>query len=412
MCPEKNDKLMNPEQILARMKKILVITSGGDCPGMNQAVMSIVRTAMRYGVTVLGAVGGYAGIALAEEKPNEKYLGLDLIELDLKTVLPFQDQPGTFLGTARCEEFKDDPSIRKRAAELLKRVGVDGVIIIGGDGSYQGANYLCQLGVPCIGIPGTIDNDMGYTEKTLGFDTAVSNCIDALRAVRATSCSHSRAHLIETMGRKSGNIAAAVAASAADIVMVPEKQREIDELAETLKRLAADGNTCPVIVAAEGCWKEWDKLLDYDVAGDLNPEEKAKKNAAIAKAAQETDPEKKKQLEMDAKQLEITPEGTAMKAEYFARILEKKSGVPVRHTVVGYTQRGAVPVASDCLFANMAGIMAVQLLLEDRPEDEKKVAIGIRNGELFTMPFAEVVELNGKLNQKMYEAALLKEARP
>ena len=154
------------------MRKIGVLTSGGDAPGMNAAVMSIARSAAAYGMPLIGIKHGYNGLLRKSTSIKD-----DLQELYLDTVLDIADQPGTYLRTARCEEFKD-PKWREIAVQTLKAMEIDGLVVIGGDGSFQGAMRLCELGIPCIGIPGTIDNDLAYTEMTLGYETAVQVCTE------------------------------------------------------------------------------------------------------------------------------------------------------------------------------------------------------------------------------------------
>ena len=183
------------------MPNIAVLTSGGDSPGMNAAVMSVARNAAHFHLPLIGVKRGYNG--LLGKSADEKD---DLIKLDLDTVLDIADLPGTYLRTARCTEFMD-PAMREKAARKLKEMEVLGLVVIGGDGSFQGAMRLCELGIPCIGIPGTIDNDLPYTVRTLGYDTAVNVCVDAVRAIRATSRSHDRPHVVEVMGRHYGDIA-------------------------------------------------------------------------------------------------------------------------------------------------------------------------------------------------------------
>ena len=163
------------------IRKIGILTSGGDSPGMNAAVVSVARCAAMNGIQLMGIKRGYNGLLGLSKNPED-----DICALDLETVLDIADQRGTFLRTARCVEFKQ-PEVRRQAAENLRQLGIDALVVIGGDGSFTGAMYLCELGIPCVGIPGTIDNDLGYTEATLGYDTAVNVCVEAVRSIRATS---------------------------------------------------------------------------------------------------------------------------------------------------------------------------------------------------------------------------------
>ena len=168
------------------MRRIGVLTSGGDAPGMNAAVMAVAKAARYHNMELIGIKRGYNGTLLRSDNPAD-----DMTELDLDTVLDIADRPGTYLRTARCLDFLK-PEMQQRAANNIREMGIEGVVVIGGDGSYKGALALCRLGIPCVGIPGTIDNDLNYTEMTLGYDTAVNSCVDDIRALRATSRSHDR----------------------------------------------------------------------------------------------------------------------------------------------------------------------------------------------------------------------------
>ena len=344
------------------MSNIAVLTSGGDSPGMNAAVMSIARNAALCGMPLLGVKRGYNGLLGRSERPED-----DFVRLDLDTVLDIADLPGTYLRTARCNEFLK-PEVRAKAAELLKKMDVSGLVVIGGNGSFMGAHYLCELGIPCIGIPGTIDNDLAYTEMTLGFDTAVNNCVDVVRAIRATSRSHDRPHVVEVMGRNSGNIAlATAAATGAEIVVVPEVKWSVDGVAAALNRQIAMGNTRATVVVAEGCWQS---MKPFDVVGFLRPYGK----------------------EMY--------DGEPMTAYRFASVLKRKCGMAeVRHTVVGYTQRGASPTARDSIFAFEAGAMAVRLLRDGISNQ----VIGVKNGRTFYMPIDEALEKHNHFDKKLFK---------
>lgn len=197
------------------MRRIGVLTSGGDSPGMNAAVMAVAKSARYYGMSLIGIKRGYNGTLCKSHHIED-----DMVELDLDTILDIADQPGTYLRTARCLDFLR-PEMRVHAANNIREMGIEGIVVIGGDGSYHGAMGLCELGIPCVGIPGTIDNDLAYTEMTLGYDTAVNSCIDDIRSIRATSRSHDRPGVVEVMGRHCGDIALkAAAGSGAEICLV------------------------------------------------------------------------------------------------------------------------------------------------------------------------------------------------
>ena len=231
------------------MRKIGVLTSGGDSPGMNAAVNSIARSAALYGIPLIGIKRGYNGLLRKSTNIRD-----DLQELHLETVLDIADEAGTYLRTARCDEFRE-LKYRELAVRTLRAMEIDGLVVVGGDGSFAGAKCLCEMGVPCIGIPGTIDNDLAYSEMTLGFDTAVNVCVDCVRKIRATSRSHDRPHVVEVMGRHCGDIALTTAVSTgSEIVVVPEVPWSVEEVAEKLDRQLAKGNTRATIVLAEGCY--------------------------------------------------------------------------------------------------------------------------------------------------------------
>lgn len=343
------------------MSNIAILTSGGDSPGMNAAVMSVARNAAYYGIPLIGIKHGYNGLLGRGAKAED-----DFIRLDLDTVLDIADMPGTYLRTARCREFLD-PAVREKAAKTLRDLDVSGLVVIGGDGSFQGAMHLCKLGIPCIGIPGTIDNDLAYTEITLGYDTAVNVCVDAVRAIRATSRSHDRPHVVEVMGRDCGDIALSTAvATGAEICVVPEVKWKVDQIAAQLNRQIAQGNTRATVVVAEGCWRS---MAPFDVYKFLAPYGK-----------------------------EGYP-GEPMDAERFASVLKRKCGnAEVRHTVIGYTQRGHAPTAKDSTFAFEAGAMAVQLLHQQIGNQ----VIGVKNGRTFHMPIEKALAEKRRFNKKLF----------
>ena len=228
------------------IRKIGILTSGGDSPGMNAAVVSVARCAAAHDIQLMGIKRGYNGLLGLSENPED-----DIAALDLETVLDIADQRGTFLRTARCDEFKK-PEVQRQCADNLRKIGIDALVVIGGDGSFNGAMHLCELGIPCVGIPGTIDNDLGYTEATLGYDTAVNVCVEAVRSIRATSRSHDRPAVVQVMGRNSGDIAMKTAmATGAEMVVVPEMDWDVDVLAARLNGLIAKGNTRATLVIGE-----------------------------------------------------------------------------------------------------------------------------------------------------------------
>ena len=343
------------------IRKIGILTSGGDSPGMNAAVVSVARCAAMNGIQLMGIKRGYNGLLGLSKNPED-----DICALDLETVLDIADQRGTFLRTARCVEFKQ-PEVRRQAAENLRQLGIDALVVIGGDGSFTGAMYLCELGIPCVGIPGTIDNDLGYTEATLGYDTAVNVCVEAVRSIRATSRSHDRPHVVQVMGRNCGDIAMKTAmATGAEMLIVPEVEWDVDEVAARLNRLIEQGNTRATLVISEHCW---DNMKPFDWRKFLNDNGKT-----------------------------VYP-GEPISAEYLASILKRKcGGAEVRSTVIGYTQRGAQPTAQDSAFAFEAGYQAVQLLNRGIANQ----AIGIRHGRVFNMPIIDALSMKKTFDREMY----------
>ena len=343
------------------IRKIGILTSGGDSPGMNAAVVSVARCAAMNGIQLMGIKRGYNGLLGLSKNPED-----DICALDLETVLDIADQRGTFLRTARCVEFKQ-PEVRRQAAENLRQLGIDALVVIGGDGSFTGAMYLCELGIPCVGIPGTIDNDLGYTEATLGYDTAVNVCVEAVRSIRATSRSHDRPHVVQVMGRNCGDIAMETAmATGAEMLIVPEVEWDVDEVAARLNCLIEQGNTRATLVISEHCW---DNMKPFDWRKVLNDNGKT-----------------------------VYP-GEPISAEYLASILKRKcGGAEVRSTVIGYTQRGAQPTAQDSAFAFEAGHQAVQLLNRGIANQ----AIGIRHGRVFNMPIIDALSMKKTFDREMY----------
>lgn len=419
------------------MRKIAVLTSGGDAPGMNSAVVAVARTAAHYGMPLIGIHRGYNGIIHYEPRLMEaleakmravvtdpaeealvekifsavrartsvalpdmrsllrKYRGQfslfenfsdfiaeypvfkkDLVSLDLDTQLDIQARPGTHLHTARCLEFKD-PANQMLAALTLTAIGVEGVVVVGGDGSFNGASKLCSFGMPCIGIPGTIDNDLTYTDMTLGFDTATNVCLRSAREVRATSRSHDRPHVMEVMGRNCGDIALRTAIAAhAEVCLVPEVPWSVEDVARRLQNALDMGDSSALIVIAEGAY---DAMADFDIYSLLMPQ---------GKQSFPGEPMTANRLASCLKYLCTDADGH--RAE-------------VRATVVGYTQRGDSPTTFDAVFAFEAGNMAVKLLLEGK----ENLVIGIKQNQMFSMPISQALEMQrdikGHFNRVLYD---------
>ncbi|MCM0081653.1 6-phosphofructokinase [Geomonas sp. Red32] len=276
------------------MKKIGILTSGGDCSGMNAAIRAATRTALGHGVEVIGFRKGYAGLL----KP-------DFLEMGTKEVAGILHRGGTFLQSARSEEFRT-PLGREKAVRHLEEMGIGGLVIIGGDGSLNGALALHRMGVPVIGIPASIDNDIPFTDMALGVDTALNNILYAIDCIKDTASSHDRAFVIEVMGRNSGYLAATSAiASGAEYAIVPEVECDLADLCEQLRHRWEEGRSNAIIVLAEG----------------------------------------------------------AGKAQNIADTIKDVIGFETRVTVLGHYQRGGAPSVFDRLLGSRLGHAAVELLL-------------------------------------------------
>ena len=344
------------------MANLAILTSGGDSPGMNAAISTVARCAAQRGLGLIGLRHGFNGLTHWSDLSDEDY-----VLLGPETGLDIADSPGTFLKTGQSPALIFNGSL-ERAVERLRGLDVSGLVVIGGEGSLAKACRLADAGVPCVGIPGTIANDLAYTEATLGYDTAVNVCADVVSAIRATSRSHDRPHVVEVMGWQSGDIALLTAASTgSEIVLVPEVTWSVDEVADRLSAHLARGNTRATVVVAEGCW---DSMRPFDVYAFLKPYGKH------------------------------VYEGEPMTANRLASVLKRKcGGAEVRSTVVGYTQRGWSPTARDFSFAFEAGYMAVELL----SNGEKNEVIGLSNGRTFHMPIDKALSTHRSFNYTLYD---------
>ena len=318
-----------------QMKTIAVLTSGGDAPGMNAAIRAVVRTAIAKGLTVKGIERGYAGL-----------LNEEIIDMDAKSVSDIIQRGGTILGTARCLEFKN-PEVQKVGADICRKHGIDGLVVIGGDGSYRGAQALTRNGINAIGLPGTIDLDIACTDYTIGFDTAVNTAMEAIDKVRDTSTSHERCSVIEVMGRNAGYIAlwCGIADGAEDILL-PEKydyneQAIIDNIIQKKKM----GKKHYIIVNAEG-------------VGDS--------------------------MEM-------------------AKRIEAATGIETRATILGHIQRGGSPTCKDRYYASIMGAYAVDLLIEGKSNR----VVGYKNGEFVDYDIEEALAMNKSIPEYSYEISRL-----
>lgn len=425
------------------MHRIAVLNSGGDSPGMNAAVASVARSAALYSTRLVGIVRGYNGVIRKDEAlleaffanahkvvagdteaehtlelvetairtdaegsiPNisqllDKYRGklaleetiegflrrfpeyhADMVDLDMETIRDITNMSGSYLRTARCEEFKL-AVVRLRSVINLIAAGIEGLVVIGGDGSFQGATLLCQMGMPCIGIPGTIDNDLAYTEMTLGYDTAVNVCMRAVLQIRSTSRAHDRPHVVEVMGRDAGDIALrTAAATGTEILIVREVPWDVNEIATRLQHEIDNGNTRATIVISEGAYASMQPFSIYEFLGPIFEGQ----NRSLP-------PDKQRRLWYDER----------MNARRLGEVLKYKchdakgQAVEVRATVVGYTQRGDFPSAYDANFAFEAGNLAVRLLVDNKED----LAIGVRDGGVYSLPIEEAFAMQGKRDSR------------
>ncbi|MCJ8164660.1 6-phosphofructokinase [Pontibacter sp. E15-1] len=311
------------------MKKIGVFTSGGDAPGMNACIRAIVRTAVYHGIEVYGIRRGYNGMIKGEISKLESYSVSNIIQ-----------KGGTILRSARSKEFMTKEG-RKAAYDQLKNLGIEGLVAIGGDGTFTGANiFFEEYGIPTIGAPGTIDNDLYGTDYTIGYDTAVNTALDAIDKIRDTADSHDRVFFIEVMGRDSGYIAIPCAiGGGAEIVMIPETDTSIDYVVDTLRTGWSRSKTSFIVIIAEG-----------------------------------------------------DEEGSA--TEVASKVQEALPHMDARVTILGHVQRGGSPTAADRMLASQLGIACVEGLLAGRQNE----MAGIINSELIYTPFIDTITKDKPIN--------------
>lgn len=313
------------------IKKIGVLTSGGDAPGMNAAIRAVVREGLNLGLEVYGIFDGYEGLHQGNIK-----------QLDRSSVSDVINRGGTFLGSARFPEFKQE-KVRKEAIENLKKHGIDALVVIGGDGSYMGAKKLTEMGYPCIGIPGTIDNDIPGTTFTIGFDTALNIVVEAIDRLRDTSASHKRISIVEIMGRYCGDLTlGAAVAGGAEFVVIPEKAYNEAELLGQIKSGIAKGKTHMLVAMCEHVTNV-DKL---------------------------------------------------------AKHIQAETGHDTRATILGHIQRGGTPTARDRILASRMGSFAVKLLLEGQGGR----CIGIVNSQMVHYDIIDCINnMKRPFNQELFD---------
>ena len=315
-----------------KIRKIGVLTSGGDAPGMNAAIRAVVRYGIYLGLEVVGIERGYQGL-----------LDKKFVKMNLRSVSDIIQRGGTMLKSARCQEFVTEEGLDK-AVRNLRDAKIDGVVVIGGDGSFRGAKDLSMRGVPTIGIPGTIDNDLPYTDFTLGFDTAVNTVLDAINKIRDTMNSHDRVSIVEVMGRHCGDIALySGIGGGAEAIILPEYPISIEEVCERLEYGRASGKISGIVVLAEGAGK----------AGD------------------------------------------------YAAEMTRRTGIIIKPLVLGHIQRGGTPSNTDRMLAARWGAYAVRLLCEGTGNR----LVGIKDNKIFDIDITEGLAKRKVFDRDMYNIA-------
>ncbi len=304
------------------VQKIGILTSGGDAPGMNNAIRAVVRSGLRHGLEVYGIYDGYKGLVEG-----------NIVKMDRKSVSDIVNRGGTILRTARLREFKD-PAVRQKGIEQLNKFGIEALVVIGGDGSYMGAKKLTEMGINCVGLPGTIDNDIASTDYTIGFDTCLNTICDCVDKIRDTTESHCRCSIIEVMGNHCGDLALfSGIAEGAEMILTPDHPIPEDEVINSLRRMR----------------------------------EKDESKRAILIVSEKLFPDIKE----------------------FADKIARETGFDTRYNVLGHVQRGGAPSASDRVLAARMGAYAVDCLLEDKGG----ICIGLVNNKLVSYDIYEALSL-------------------
>ncbi|MCK8828092.1 6-phosphofructokinase [Natroniella acetigena] len=327
------------------MKKVAVLTSGGDAPGMNAAIRAVVRKGIYEGLKIIGVKRGYAGLIEGDFEPLERRSVADIIH-----------RGGTVLRSARCEEFRTKEG-RRKAVEQLKYVGADGLVVIGGDGSFKGAKLLGdESDIKTVGIPGTIDNDIACTDYSIGYDTALNTILDAMNKIRDTATSHERTFVIEAMGRHSGFLTLMSGlAGGAESILIPEIDFDLDQVCQKLESGYERGKLHSIILVAEGIGEK------FETNRDLNES----------------------------------------KAFALGEEIRKRSGLETRVTVLGHLQRGGTPTAQDRLLATRLGAAAIDVLLA---RDTSKM-VGVVHDRVEIAGIEEAIERQKDVDEELYELA-------
>ncbi len=315
---------------MSNIKRIGVLTSGGDAPGMNAAIRAVARTASYYNISCLGIRRGYNGL-----------INGDIVDLDARSVNGIISRGGTMLYTARCPEFMTDEGLKK-AANTCKYLGIDGIVCIGGDGTFRGARDLAKMGIPTIGVPATIDNDISSTNYSIGYDTACNTALDALDKLRDTMQSHERCSVVEVMGRHAGHLALYVGiACGATAILVPEKEMNFEQdIVEKIRQGRINKRSHFIIIVAEGV-------------------------------------------------------GNAIEV---SRRIQEETGIDSRVTILGHIQRGGSPTARDRVMASRMGAYAVETLLAGKSNR----VVCSQNSVICDYDITEALEMHKDISEQMY----------
>ena len=341
------------------MKRIGVLTSGGDAPGMNAAIRAVVRTALMNGMSVVGFKRGYNGMLMRSLSTADDY-----IEMNARSVSGIIHKGGTGLMTARCLDFLK-PEIQKQAVRNARALDIEGMVCIGGNGTFKGAEALNAHGLPTIGVPATIDNDLAYTDFTIGFDTALNTAVEAVNRIRDTGDAHERASIVTVMGRDCGDLALYTAlACGAEAAIIPEVKWSVEKLGDMVHRGVVSGKRSMILVFAEGASRSMVESLD----------------------------------ELEAKYPKLHIFGDRILSDQLAEIVEEVSGHETRATVLGYTQRGGSPTANDRILATRTGAYAVKLLANDIGGR----AVGVRGSDLIDVPLEDCMK-GSTFDPELYE---------
>ena len=315
------------------IKRIGVLTSGGDAPGMNAAVRAVTREALYRGVEVIGIYRGYSGLIDGE-----------IVDLNARSVSDIIHRGGTMLYTARCPEFKNEEGIVK-GVETCKKHGIEGIVVIGGDGSFRGARDLSLHGIPCVGVPGTIDNDLYGTDTTIGYNTALNTIMECVDKIRDTANSHNRIFFVEVMGRDAGFLAQnAAIATGAEAAIIPEDQTDVDQLATFIGRGVRKSKNSSIVLVSE-----------------------SKKD------------------------------GTGGAQWYADRLVHEYPEFEARVTILGHLQRGGTPTANDRILASRLGVAAIEAL----KDGQRNIMIGVKDDQIVYVPFNKAIRIDKPIDREL-----------